>query len=312
MYFDDAATPRLDCMPEIDEMFFIRANDPSTVENAVVLTIATAGLTLIEPRTLDVAGRLAYRSAIGALAGWGAWTAVRTEHEYLMPPAAKAGVTVGAVGAALTLCELGESIDGKLVDALQRAGVRRPRIWLAAATAVLGLGTWWLGRRVDSALPSFDETEEEYEQEKVELPSEVRALASALLGCTESFGAPALRAQLELAQAEIYLGEKEDEFYPGIGILVPEGLPRAVPADAQFPVTGRYRPIEGRTFDVRITIANGYIANLDVTTGADWSEQERFEWDMNDRSVQEIPGWPSPNELEFLIETPNGLEPVNA
>ncbi len=294
-------------MPDVDGLFFVRLNDPHTVENAVGLTGATAGLTLIDPRRLSVGGRIAYRAALGAITGWATWTAVRTEHEYLMPTAAKIGVTAGAVGVVLALCEASEALDARIHDALASSGVRRPRLAMAGATAALGVGSWWLARRVDNEFPDFEPDDDPATPETVPVPEEVRALVSAILEKTESFGARELRAQLAQAGAIAYMGEREDEFYPGIGFEVPEKLPHAVPANATFPVIGRYRPLDGRTFDVRLFVSEGRLASLDVFHSAEWSEDEIFEWEMSGRSVQDLPGWPSPDELAFLIETPEGL-----
>lgn len=291
-----------------------RINDPNSVENGIVFTAATAGLALIDPRTLGVGGRLAYRSALAALTGWVTWTALRTEEDYLLPGVAKAGFTAGVVGATLGFAEAGEALDGKLHDALARMGVRKPRLAMAAATAALGVTAWWSGTKLDDL---GDGTEIEFddgdfEPEYVDVPEEVRVLATALLGATDSFGAAELRAQLDAARAEIYLGEIEDAFYPGIGFTVPKDLPRAVPGDASFPAIGRYHPVDGRSFDVRLHIQEGRIASLDVVTGEDWSEAEIEEWIMTNRSTQEITHWPAPEELTFLIETREGLAPVHA
>src|SRR5690606_32204532 len=104
-----------------------RLNDPTTVENGLVFSAATAALALVDPRGLGAGGRLAYRGAIGALTGWTTWTAVRGEPGHLLPPVAKIGLTVGAAGVALGLCDAGEALDGRIHDRLVRLGVRRPR-----------------------------------------------------------------------------------------------------------------------------------------------------------------------------------------
>lgn len=294
-------------MPEVDGLFFARLNDPHAVENGVALAGATAALTLIEPRRLSVSGRLAYRAALGAITGWAAWTAVRTEHEYLMPTTSKIGVTAGAVGVALALCEAGEALDTRIHDALARRGVRRPRLAMAGATAALGVGSWWLARRVDNEFPDFESDDDLDAPGAVPLPNEVRALVTAILEKTEGFGAPELRTQLAQASASLYVGEREDDFYPGIGFEVPEELSRAVPATATFPVIGRYRQLGGRTFDWHLFIAEGLLRSFHAAPGADWSDDEVCAWETSGHSVQDIPGWPSPEELEFLIETRDGL-----
>ena len=294
------------------ELNLSRVNDPESVENAAVLTAAVSGLTLIEPRRLGTGGRVVYRSAVAVLTGWVAWSGLRGTPEYMLPCPAKWGYVAAASGLALGLAEADEKLDGVIHDALVRAGVKRPRRLMAAGAAVLSVGAWWFAKKLDDGTAEEYEEDEFEEPEYVDVPELVRALTSALLERTESFGAPELRAQLAHARAQLYIGEKEDEFYPGLGFEVPRELPRAVPGDANFPVIGRYRPIEGRTFDVRLYVQEGKLGTLDIQTGADWSEDENNAWYEADRSTQEITRWPRPDELEFLIETPAGLVPATS
>ncbi|MFT3944207.1 MAG: hypothetical protein QM705_10370 [Ancrocorticia sp.] len=294
-----------------------RLNDPNSLENGLVLTAATSALTLVDPRRIGVGGRIAYRGALAGITGWTMWTAVRAEHDLLMPFSAKIGVVTSGVGLVLAFTEAGEALDGKLHDALVRAGVRRPRLAMAAASAILGFAAWWEGRHESQPFVELvgddvvdGEGETYAEDETVDLPEDVHALVAALLEKTDAYGAPELREQLTQARALLSNGEIEDAFYPGIGFEVPRELPRAVPGDCAFPVIGRYRPIDGRTFDVRLSTQMGRLSSLYIYTGSDWSDEENFEWDMSGRSLQEIPDWPTPDELEFLIETPNGLIPT--
>lgn len=296
--------------------FAARVNDPNSAENAVVLAALTGALTLVEPRALRVGGRLLYRSALAALTGWMTWSLVRDEEEYILPATAKVGITMGAVGTTLALSEAGEALDRAINDSLTRMGVSRPRFVMAAATAGFSIASSWLGRQIDNDSFEFEDADGteggSFEDEAVETPSEVRDLIAALIERTDNFGSAEIRAQLEQVRAHIYLGEDPDTFYPGIGFSVPADLPRAVPGNGNFPVIGRYRPIDGKTFDVVLLIQDGRLANLDVVTGSDWSDDENLEWMMTDRSTQEITRWPRPDELEFLIETPNGLIPASS
>ncbi|GAA4195758.1 hypothetical protein GCM10022219_21340 [Microbacterium oryzae] len=120
-------------------------NDVNSVANGLVSTAATAGLTLIDPRKLTAGRRAAYRGAIAALTAWVAWTALR-EDDVAVSPGARVGITTGAAGAVLGFAELGEALDARMHDGLVRAGAARPRLWLAAAAAVLSLVSWWGGR----------------------------------------------------------------------------------------------------------------------------------------------------------------------
>lgn len=75
-------------------------------------------------------------------------------------------------GAALGFAEAGESIDARLQDLLSRAGVRRPRIWIAAAEASLSLAVWWIARLGERAA-SGDGLGERRELEAWPAPSAV-------------------------------------------------------------------------------------------------------------------------------------------
>ncbi|MDN3310391.1 hypothetical protein QWJ90_05575 [Microbacterium oryzae] len=123
-------------------------NDVNSVANGLVSTALTAGLTLIDPRRLTVGRRAAYRGVVAVLTAWVTWTALRSD-EVTVPPAARAGIVTGAAGAVLGFAELGEALDARLHDGLARAGAARPRLWLAAAAAVLSLVSWWGGRTAD-------------------------------------------------------------------------------------------------------------------------------------------------------------------
>lgn len=220
-------------MPEVDGLFLLRLNDPHAVENGVALAGATAALTLIEPRRLSVSGRLAYRAALGAITGWAAWTAVRTEHEYLMPTTSKIGVTAGAVGVALALCEAGEALDARIHDALARGAecAGRASPWrVQPPRSAWGVGGW---------LAEWTTSSRTLSPTTIWTPlapslSRMRCgRSSPPSSIPEGFGAPELRTQLA-PSASLYVGEREDDFYPGIGFEVPE-VSRAVPATATFP-----------------------------------------------------------------------------
>jgi hypothetical protein len=131
-------------------------NDVNSVANGLVSTALSAGLTLIDPRKLTVGRRAAYRAAIAALTAWVTWTALRAD-EAPVSPSTRAGITAAATGAVLGFAELGEALDARMHDGLARAGAARPRLWLAAAAAVLSLVSWWGGRTADRRRPGGPE-----------------------------------------------------------------------------------------------------------------------------------------------------------
>ncbi|WP_394279506.1 hypothetical protein [Microbacterium sp.] len=286
--------------------------DSRSVPNLVVTAAATAALTLVDPATLRPGARFAYRAANAALAGFTTWTSLRRADWPLGALPMRAGVTAGAVGATFGVAEVGEALDARLQSALLRGGVTRPRVLLAAAgVGLLALG-WWGDRHLAASDDTTAEAEEFTEPESVEVPEPVRGLVSALLGRTEHFGAPELRAQLDAARANLFEGpDGPDGFAAGIGFEVPEDLPLAVPADANFPVVARYRPLDGRTFEVYLTVMAGRLSSLAISEGRDWTDAEQQEWFEAGRGAHELAGWPSLDEIEWCIETSTGLRPLD-
>jgi hypothetical protein len=117
----------------------------------VTSSAALAALALVEPRGASSTRKLLYRGAIGAVAAWSAIAAARTESSRPMTGKTLASVA-GAVGvASAALSPVSERLDAKLVDALARGRVTRPRLVLAAATAALSVAVWWFDRRSVSA-----------------------------------------------------------------------------------------------------------------------------------------------------------------
>ena len=132
-----------------------RLNDPNSLENGFALTAATSALALVDPRRIGVGGRFAYRGALAAITGWTTWTAVHSDDESPAPFSVKFGMVTSAVGITLAFAEAGEALDGKLHNALTRAGARKPRLVMAAMTAILGFAAWQAGRHLDENQQSF-------------------------------------------------------------------------------------------------------------------------------------------------------------
>lgn len=284
-------------------------NDPNHPAHGVISTALVAGLTLVDPRPLTTGRRLVYRGAVAALTAWTVAVSLRSADEIgVIPPAGRAAITVGAAGAALGVAEAGEALDARMHDRLARSGARRPRVWLAAGGAVLSLAAWWLGRLSDSAQSAGEDSEPE--DVLIELPDDVRTLAERVLSATDAFGAPELRAQL--AQARL-IDEREEPgatFWPSARLHVPDGSPRAVPGEATFPVIGRFRALDDRTFDLRVLVVAGRLDSLHVEESADWTSEDWDGWYGAGRDLDELGAWPAPDGLELLIETKDGWSPA--
>lgn len=284
-------------------------NDPKSVTHGLLANFAPAFLTLIDPSSLRGGRRVAYRLAIGTFAGWSTWVALRDDNSLSNEQAS--GIAVGTAGVTIGLAEPLERMDARIHDGLVRRGVKRPRLALAVTSALFGAASMLVDlvwrNRADAAETNTDFAEE-LSVESTVMTEEVRHLVSLLLSGTDDFGAAALRTQLATARLEGYVGEDENAFYPGIGFVVDDALPRAVPGDANFPVIGRYHPLDGHSFDVYLSIQDGKLASLSIGEGDDWSAEALEDWESSGRSVQEIQGWPTPGELALLIETPQGYQ----
>lgn len=280
-----------------------RLNDANSVTHGVVTTVLTAGLAAIEPRRLTTGRRVAYRSAIAALTAWTVWASLRPADEPdLLGPIGRGAVATGAGGTAFGLAEAGEALDARLHDGLVRAGARRARLWLVAGQALLSLGSWWVGRQGTRA--DSERTEDAAPADHVELTAELRALAELLLSATDDHGAPALRAQL--VDARLVRDDPEEAFWPWLSLETPTEGPRAVPGTATFPVLGRYRTLDDRSFDVRLRVEGGRIDGLHIDEGDDWTDEQRTRWDEADLDLSALGSWPTADALELFIETPDG------
>ncbi|MGM1030152.1 MAG: hypothetical protein ACQEWM_09870 [Actinomycetota bacterium] len=297
-------------MPTPLRAALVDLGDADSVAHGVASTAAVAGLTLIDPRDLRPGSRLLYRAVVAGVTAWTTWAVVRTDAAALSP-GARLGMVVGAAGATLGVAEAGEALDARMHDRLRAAGVGRPRALLAAAAGALSLTGWWLGRRSSAAeVATVAGGVDEATEQLIDVPDDVRAIAERLLAATDGFGAPELRAQLAAGRAAVWEGPEPEAFWPGIGFAVPADAPLAVPGDASFPVIGRYPALDGRSFDVALGVQDGRLAVLSIGEGRDWSDDARIAWMEADRGVHELPGWPSPDALELLIETSEGLRPV--
>ncbi|WP_203137868.1 hypothetical protein [Microbacterium sp. JZ31] len=289
-----------------------RLNDTRSIEHGVVWTAANGLLMLIDPRTLTPRGRLLYRGAMAVLGAWTAWATMRTDARDEIAPAARGGYSVGAAGLMMAASEVTEGLDARIHDAIARRGAARPRVAMALGSAVLAAGTWFAGLRSPAAQADGFAEEADDRPETIPVPADVRALVELLLGATDGFGAQELRAQLAAAEAVGFEGPEPEGFWPGIGFEVPDGMPAAVPGDANFPVVGCFSALDGRTFELYLTVLGGRLSTLSVSEGRAWTDDEQMAWMEAGRGVHELPAWPAPADLELLIETPSGLTPVSA
>lgn len=133
--------------------FISQLGDSRSAEHGAVSTAALAALALINPRKLTPGKRFVYRTTLAGLTAWTVWASFRPRpHDVPILPEVRVGITTAAAGTVMGAAELGEMLDGKLHDGLVKRGVKRPRAWLAVATATLGVATWYLDRKNDEPL----------------------------------------------------------------------------------------------------------------------------------------------------------------
>ena len=253
------------------------------------------GLSLIEPRRLGPWSRAAYR--LGVAGASGLLAADTASEEDVLLSRGLDGVLVGA--ATLGLMDLAEHLDARIVDAMSRRGISRPRLALAALGAAGTVAMYALGARRD-APESGAEHEDDVEER--ELPVPARDLVAVLLGAAgegaDLPGAAALRAQLAQARAH---GPSEET--GEVWLDVPETAERAVPRYQTWPVRGSFTQ-QGHRFEAELQIDDGLLSMLTVLPaageGKDAGERE-------DAALEHLtsPGFalPAPSEVEMLRET---------
>lgn len=177
--------------------------------------------------------------------------------------------------------------------------------WEVARAAVprdaLGAPAGWVRRRLGRDDDPFT-PDEAWDGEDVpirDLDDEVRVLADAMLSQTEDYGAYALRAQLARAETT---DAPHDARQPidFATFEVPDDVPLAVPADAEFPVRARFVGPDGEAYVVSLRVDQGrlgYLALLGLEGGPPHGSGP-------------VRSWPRPDEVTFWIDTIKGPEPV--
>lgn len=259
------------------------------------------GLSLVEPRRQGPWGRAAYR--LGTAAASGLLVADTTREEEALLSRGLDGVLVGA--GTLGLMDLAEHLDARVVDALGRAGVGRPRWVLAALGAagtlvVYGLEARSARRRGELGADRWvgaDGWVEDLGSERG-LPDAVRAAVAHLLAPsadgTDLPGAAALRAQLPSARAHGPADEAE------VWLLVPETAQRAVPRHQTWPVRGAFVH-EGRRLLIELQIDDGLLSMLSLFPAGPELEQGGPELDGEHDLLPSGP-------VEALLPQPAGIE----
>lgn len=269
-----------------------------------VVAIGLGGaLTLIDPARLGPGRRFGYRLAIAGLAGATFWRGL-ADDELSVAPETRLGLTAGVAGATLAGAELSEAADARLQAWLSRAGVRRPRLLMAAAT----LGTGLAGLALEQRLAPVDAQEEDlgFLPGPRELPPAVRDLVAALLSQTEDYDSLRLRAQLERATEIVWPGE-QDVSMRVLEFEVPGDVPLTVPRTFDFPVVARFVSPRGVPCRITLSVSDGRLSLLTRDVDVDLWDEIADDWrPMGGSSADplaDVDSWPDVDQLEFVHDS---------
>ncbi len=292
-----------------------RLGDARSVEHGVVTSAATGALALVDPAALGPRARFALRLANAGLGAVIVWASLRDEPQLQADTSLRGGLTAGAAGLTLAAAELGEAADARFQHRLRRAGVPAPRVAMALGAVAATAASWWFSKRsadqreLEELERLFTDEQSPFETVLVDVPGPIRAVVAALLERTEDHGSYELRAQLQLARATT-LADRTDEAIDLVAsFAVPDGSPLAVPGNANFPVIGRFT-WGGQVFETVLSAQEGRLANVSLVPAGDWTDVELAAWYDQDFDEAELPAWPDPADLEFLVETREGLKPL--
>lgn len=289
-----------------------KLNNPNSVLHGVVSTGAVTALTLVEPRKLSTGRRLAYRGATAGLAAWSMHAGLRpiSENDFdVIGPIGRAAISTGTAGVVMGAAEVGEGLDARLHDAVKRTGVRHPRLWLAAGGGTFAAAAWWLGRRFDGGGVNLDEVLPDAPNRTLhEVPDNLRAVISTLLEATDEFAAPQLREQL--AEASVYHWDGEAPDFDSTQFHVPYHISRVVPGNYRFPVIGTFTAVQDLPFTIELFIDDGYLDSVNIERTPDWTPEQEERWEEICAVNPDLELIPSPDDVELLIETPSGYQPV--
>lgn len=297
-----------------------KLNSPNSFVHGVASTAAITGLALVDPRKLTTGRRLAYRGAVAGLSAWIMHASLRPINEDfdLIGPVGRAAITTGSASTAFGFTEVGEALDARLHDKIKRAGARRPRLWLAAGEGAVAATAWWLGRRIDNAADANVEEFGKFGAEAPartmpvrtlhEVPDDLWAIMTAMLEATDEFGSPQLREQLAASSVYHWNGAEPD-FNAG-QFHVPNHIPRLVPGNYRFPVIGQFTAFGDLTFTIQFFVDDGYLGSVHIESTDDWTNEQQLRWDSICEDIPERDLIPSPDDVELLIETNTGYQPV--
>ncbi|MFC0247775.1 hypothetical protein ACFFIO_04605 [Citricoccus parietis] len=284
---------------------------------AAASAVAFGGLTLVEPRSLGLGAKAAYRITTAALTG--AYTAATLPvgttvgmparytdgprgHSIPLVDIGRGSAALAAGGLSLGLAEPLEALDTRITDWLAERGVRRPRWWMAGVGVAMVAAGWASDRAEARALQhALQQGADEYTEDGGHGPVDpaVSALLDALL-VPGVPGAEALRLQLKtVEQQDAGAGFSTDAF-----LVVHPDTPRITPRTQTWPVKARFQRGDA-LFEIELQIHDGRLESVSVMLA-----DEMYGPDSpvdHEAAIESITAWPAPEELEFTTETADPL-----
>ncbi len=283
--------------------------DPSRLEYGIASSVVIGALSLVDPARLTPGWRIAFRAAVAGLTGALTLLELRRTPASEGDPAefgwrvghrevASGGIVVGVAGTVFGLSELSENLDARLMSGLTRAGVRRPRLLLAAVSTLASIAAY-LAVVTDVDAASDDSVDG---PRYAAVDPAVRDLVEGMLAATDGYGARELRAHWATARVELWSDEDEaGVFSRWLEFAVDEDLPRAIPHDTTFPVRARFVTPAGVPVEAFLLVSGGRPRTLllDVVDGT-----PELEASGDDDPFDSVTAWPVRTEVTFVLDTP--------
>jgi hypothetical protein len=271
--------------------------DPTRIEYGIASSVVIGALSLIDPARLSFGQRVAFRCLTAAVTSVLVLIELRRVESLEANPVAKAGVAVGVAGTVLGLSEASEKLDARIVSGIERAGVRRPRLALAAVSTALSIAAFRSGTVSDGTVSDVTVDGPVY----FDIAPEISALVDGMLALTTNHSSAALQAQWATAREEHWAETEPGEFGRWLEFSVDESTPRAVPHTFTFPVKARFLAPSGIPAEASLLISDGRLRSLlvDVVQGADGLE----DFDDGD-PLDGLDAWPAVADVTFVIDTP--------
>ena len=271
--------------------------DPTRIEYGIASSVVIGALSLIDPARLSPGWRLTYRAVSAGLTGGLTLLELRRTDALEGNPVAKAGAAFGVAGTVFGLSEVSERIDARITSGLKRVGVRRPRVFLAVASALTSMAAFRSGGTVDVTSDDDGANGPHY----TAVDPALRELVDGMLAATPEHASEALRRQWAGARAEHWSEDDEADFGRWLEVTVDDALPRVVPYDFTFPVKAQFRAPSGVLAEASVLISGGRLRSVVVDVVPGDSELDSID---DGDPLETLTAWPAVHDVSFVLDAP--------